>query len=94
MDFSLKEVYDKAAKLGKNIPESVLASIASSLLTSINRLDNLGMMHRDIKPKNVLINKNGSVKLCDYGEVGRIGNNNKCENKQKGTDRYKAVRFT
>ena len=26
-----------------------------------------GVLHRDIKPGNVLINKNCHVKLCDFG---------------------------
>lgn len=93
MDCSLKDFYEQAAKLGKSIPESVLANIARSILNAIAYLHDLGMMHRDIKPDNVLLNRAGNVKLCDVGEVGLLDTENKCENKQNGTERYKAVSF-
>ena len=93
MDCSLKEFYEKVARSNKTVPEGVLANIAGSILKAIIYLYDLGMMHRDIKPENVLLNRDGSVKLCDFGEVGLIDSENKCENKQKGTERYKAVSF-
>jgi serine/threonine protein kinase len=91
MDCSLKDFYEKVARLNKTIPEAVLANIAGSILKAIIYLYELGMMHRDIKPENVLLSRDGNVKLCDFGEVGLIDSDNKCENKQKGTERYKAV---
>jgi serine/threonine protein kinase len=91
MDCSLKEFYEKVARLNKTVPEAVLANIAGSILKAIIYLYELGMMHRDIKPENVLLSKDGNVKLCDFGEVGLIDSDKKCKNKQKGTERYKAV---
>jgi serine/threonine protein kinase len=91
MDCCLKQFYTKVKIMERVIPESVLAKIACSVLNAIIYLENNGMMHRDIKPDNLLLNENGVVKLCDFGEVGLMNDKEKCENKQKGTERYKAV---
>lgn len=32
----------------------------------------LNVMHRDVKPANILINRNGAVKICDFGISGRL----------------------
>ena len=91
MDCSLKDFYKAVVKQNKTIPESILAKIACSILNAIIHMNDIGMMHRDIKPENVLLNTDSTVKLCDFGEAGLIGTDNKCENKMKGTLRYKAV---
>lgn len=30
------------------------------------------MIHRDVKPSNILINRNGDVKMCDFGISGYL----------------------
>lgn len=32
----------------------------------------LSVMHRDVKPNNILINKTGEVKICDFGISGKL----------------------
>lgn len=50
-----------------------LARIASSMTRGLAFLkDNLGVMHRDVKPTNVLVNCRGQVKLCDFGVSGQL----------------------
>ncbi|KIM69054.1 hypothetical protein SCLCIDRAFT_103633 [Scleroderma citrinum Foug A] len=50
-----------------------LARIASSMTRGLAFLkDNLGVMHRDVKPTNVLVNRKGQVKLCDFGVSGQL----------------------
>jgi len=30
------------------------------------------VIHRDVKPSNILINRNGEVKICDFGISGNL----------------------
>jgi serine/threonine protein kinase len=32
----------------------------------------LKVIHRDVKPSNILINRNGNVKMCDFGISGYL----------------------
>ena len=47
-----------------------LAEIASGL----NDLHQLGFVHRDVKPENVLIARSGHVRLVDFGVAARVEN--------------------
>ncbi|GAA6060479.1 hypothetical protein JCM10212_007110 [Sporobolomyces blumeae] len=58
---------------GLDVPEDVLARITRSMVEGLKFLkDDLKIMHRDVKPTNVLLNRNGSVKLCDFGVSGQL----------------------
>ncbi|SCV72030.1 BQ2448_4724 [Microbotryum intermedium] len=58
---------------GCDVPENVLARVTSSIVQGLKFLkDKLAIMHRDVKPTNVLINRKGFVKLCDFGVSGQL----------------------
>ncbi|KAK8899174.1 hypothetical protein M9Y10_001476 [Tritrichomonas musculus] len=46
---------------------ALLKSYAFQLLCGICYLHSNRMMHRDMKPQNLLINKSGFLKICDFG---------------------------
>lgn len=49
------------------LPPDLLKSYAFQLLCGICYIHSNRMMHRDMKPQNLLINKSGFLKICDFG---------------------------
>jgi serine/threonine protein kinase len=59
------------AKFGA-FPESVIRVYTAQLLRGLEYLHQKGIMHRDIKGANILIDKHGTVKLADFGASKKI----------------------
>lgn len=36
--------------------------------------EQMNLIHRDVKPSNILLNKQGAVKICDFGISGHLTN--------------------
>ncbi|MEQ2282747.1 hypothetical protein AMECASPLE_004022 [Ameca splendens] len=50
-----------------NLPESQVREIACQLVSALYYLHSHRILHRDMKPQNILLGKSGVVKLCDFG---------------------------
>ncbi|XP_055798915.1 serine/threonine-protein kinase 36 isoform X2 [Salvelinus fontinalis] len=50
-----------------NLPESQVRDIACQLVSALYYLHSHRILHRDMKPQNILLGKGGVVKLCDFG---------------------------
>ena len=60
--------FDKIIHNYGPLPEDILGKLVVSTLNALHYLKSVhDIIHRDVKPSNILINKNGQIKMCDFG---------------------------
>ena len=80
---------DRISKDFGPVRVDVLGKITEAILAGLNYLyDTHRIMHRDVKPSNVLVNSKGQIKLCDFGVSGELVNS--IANTFVGTSTYMA----
>ncbi|VEL25349.1 unnamed protein product [Protopolystoma xenopodis] len=58
---------------GRPFPEKVLGKITVAIIKALEYLKTIHkVMHRDVKPSNMLLSSKGEVKLCDFGISGKL----------------------
>ncbi|UYV69682.1 CDK5 [Cordylochernes scorpioides] len=60
--------------IGKKITLEETRHIWWQIATGIKHLHDLGIIHRDVKPENILISSNGDCKLADFGFARELYN--------------------
>ncbi|GIY17127.1 cyclin-dependent kinase-like 1 [Caerostris darwini] len=60
-------VLDILEKHPKGVPEQLTKRILWQTIQAINFCHQHNCIHRDVKPENILLTKEGIVKLCDFG---------------------------
>ncbi|KAJ3278955.1 MAP kinase kinase (MEK) [Borealophlyctis nickersoniae] len=68
---SLDHIYKKVGP----IPEDVVGKITYAVLAGLVYLyDKHRIIHRDVKPSNILLNTQGNIKIADFGVSGQLIN--------------------
>ncbi|KAM6907540.1 serine/threonine-protein kinase 36 [Xenentodon cancila] len=71
-----------------NLPESQVRGIACQLVSALYYLHSHRILHRDMKPQNILLGKSGVVKLCDFGFARTMSMSTLVLTSIKGTPLY------
>ena len=78
---TLREYLDKQGVL----PWNEACIYVLQILRALEHAHGKGVIHRDIKPQNIILQKNGDIKVMDFG-IAKIPTND-----EPGTDQEKAV---
>lgn len=63
---NLGSVNDVMAITGKTLTEPQIATVVKAMLQALLYMQTQNKIHRDIKPHNVLLNREGQAKLCTF----------------------------
>ncbi|NXI09357.1 STK36 kinase, partial [Irena cyanogastra] len=70
------------------LPEDQVQTIAAQLISALYYLHSHRILHRDMKPQNILLGKDGVVKLCDFGFARAMSIHTMVLTSIKGTPLY------
>ena len=86
----LMEGGDLAARIrGRPVYFRQALDWALDLCDTLEQVHGLGIIHRDIKPQNILLDSHDHIRLCDFG-IAHVNRSRLTVDSQPGTPAYKA----
>lgn len=70
-DNDLKRILEE--RQGKGLPKELVKLYLYQLIKGTGYIHKYKILHRDLKPQNLLINTNGLLKICDFGLARGFG---------------------
>lgn len=64
IDTDLKKYIDSS---DEPLPRDLIRSYSAQILSGIAYCHSMGVMHRDLKPQNILVTRDGGLKIADFG---------------------------
>ncbi len=75
MEFLRGETFDSMIRRNGNIPVERALSMFNLALAGIGHAHTMGIIHRDVKPANMMLTEKGDVKVMDFGIARMLGTN-------------------
>jgi serine/threonine protein kinase len=79
MEFISHDLADLIGDTSFSMKENQAKVIVYNILLSLKFLHSANVVHRDLKPGNILISSDCTVKLCDFGMARSLPPVNKCD---------------
>lgn len=89
-DLGSMEMVAQVYKFEAQFSEDELSIVCASALLGLKYLHGYGIIHRDVKGKNILVNKYGDVKLADLGIAKKMKDKNTLETELAGSPHWLA----
>ncbi|UCH46707.1 MAG: protein kinase [Betaproteobacteria bacterium] len=87
------ELLKKSCGKGRPIKPARAADICIQILKAIDYAHRHGVLHRDIKPGNVMITEDGTARIMDFGIAQLVGPETPSDDQFRGTPRYMAPEY-
>ena len=85
---TLREYLDRRLEKSGFIPTEEILSCARQVLTALKAAHREKIVHRDIKPQNIIVTKTGKIKVMDFGIAQLPGNDTGGDGTAVGTAYY------
>lgn len=70
------------------LDQETVIKVAKAIASALQHLHELGLVHRDVKPENIFICKNGNIKLFDLGTATSYEDSSSDDGSTTGTPGY------